>query len=125
MWPLQLGPAAGLHAKCNERPISVSGKFIACARSMNSSRARSPLIQLRCRAAPAEPSVLNTTTDLLIAVLWADRFRAGLIGTDFNGHKIWAMLLALIAWGPRMFLLDCLIAASGHGEWCRRQAGLG
>ena len=42
--------------------------------------------------------------------LWPHGFWIGLIGSDFNDHKIWAMmLLALIAWGPGTLSLDRLV----------------
>lgn len=43
--------------------------------------------------------------------LWPNGFWAGLIGSDFNDHKIWAMmLLSVIAWGPGTLSLDRLLA---------------
>jgi putative oxidoreductase len=43
--------------------------------------------------------------------LWSNGFWVGLIGSDFNDHKIWAMLLlALMAWGPGLLSIDRLIA---------------
>lgn len=49
--------------------------------------------------------------------LWPNGFWVGLVGSDFNDHKVWAMmLLALIAWGPGMFSLDRLV----HRVWPRR-----
>ncbi len=43
--------------------------------------------------------------------LWPHGFWAGLIGSDFDDHKIWAMmLLAVIAWGPGALSIDRLIA---------------
>ena len=42
--------------------------------------------------------------------LWPHGFWAGLIGGDFNDHKVWAMmLLAVIAWGPGTLSLDALL----------------
>ena len=42
--------------------------------------------------------------------LWPHGFWTGLIGDDFNDHKIWAlMLLAVIAWGPGTLSLDALL----------------
>lgn len=42
--------------------------------------------------------------------LWPHGFWAGLIGSDFNDHKVWGMmLLAVVAWGPGMLSLDRLI----------------
>lgn len=39
--------------------------------------------------------------------LWPHGFWTGLMGSDFNDHKIWAlMLLALVAWGPGTLSLD-------------------
>lgn len=54
--------------------------------------------------------------------LWPHGFWIGVIGSDFNDHKIWAMmLLALIAWGPGMLSIDRLMLqfrpdASSHPE---------
>jgi putative oxidoreductase len=43
--------------------------------------------------------------------LWSNGFWVGLVGSDFNDHKIWAMmLLALMAWGPGLLSIDRLIA---------------
>jgi len=42
--------------------------------------------------------------------LWPHGFWTGLIGSDFNDHKVWAMmLLAVIAWGPGTLSLDALL----------------
>jgi putative oxidoreductase len=42
--------------------------------------------------------------------LWPHGFWTGLIGSDFNDHKIWAMLLlAVIAWGPGALSLDRIL----------------
>jgi len=42
--------------------------------------------------------------------LWPHGFWTGLIGGDFNDHKVWAMmLLAVIAWGPGTLSLDALL----------------
>jgi putative oxidoreductase len=42
--------------------------------------------------------------------LWPHGFWIGLIGSDFNDHKIWAMmLLAVIAWGPGALSLDWIL----------------
>lgn len=42
--------------------------------------------------------------------LWPDGFWVGLIGSDFNDHKAWGlMLLALGAWGPGAWSVDGLI----------------
>jgi putative oxidoreductase len=39
--------------------------------------------------------------------LWPDGFWVGFFGSDFDDHKIWAMmLLALIAWGPGVLSAD-------------------
>ncbi|WP_027484039.1 DoxX family protein [Rhodanobacter sp. OR87] len=39
--------------------------------------------------------------------LWPHGFWTGLMGSDFNDHKIWAlMLLALVAWGPGTLSFD-------------------
>jgi len=39
--------------------------------------------------------------------LWPHGFWTGLIGSDFNDHKIWAMLLlAVVAWGPGTLSID-------------------
>ena len=43
--------------------------------------------------------------------LWPHGFWTGLIGSDFNDHKIWAMmLLAVIAWGPGALSIDRWLA---------------
>jgi putative oxidoreductase len=43
--------------------------------------------------------------------LWPHGFWAGLIGSDFSDHKVWAMmLLAVIAWGSGTLSIDRLIA---------------
>lgn len=39
--------------------------------------------------------------------LWPHGFWTSLIGSDFNDHKVWAMmLLAVIAWGPGVLSID-------------------
>ncbi len=43
--------------------------------------------------------------------LWPHGFWAGLIASDFDDHKVWAMmLLAVIAWGPGALSIDRLLA---------------
>ncbi|TAM61499.1 MAG: DoxX family protein [Rhodanobacter sp.] len=42
--------------------------------------------------------------------LWPHGFWVGLIGSDFNDHKVWAMmLLAVVAWGPGALSIDRLL----------------
>jgi len=42
--------------------------------------------------------------------LWPHGFWTGLLGGDFNDHKVWAMmLLAVIAWGPGTLSVDRLL----------------
>ncbi|MDQ6645748.1 MAG: DoxX family protein [Pseudomonadota bacterium] len=54
--------------------------------------------------------------------LWPNGFWTGLIGSDFNDHKIWAMmLLALIAWGPGPLSIDRLVARVWPGARTRTQ----
>lgn len=43
--------------------------------------------------------------------LWPHGFWTSLIGSDFNDHKVWAMmLLAVIAWGPGVLSIDRWLA---------------
>lgn len=54
--------------------------------------------------------VYNIMAVISYSALWPHGFWAGLIGSDFTDHKIWAiMLLAVIAWGPGKLSLDWLI----------------
>ncbi len=57
--------------------------------------------------------------------LWTNGFWVGLVGNDFNDHKIWAMmLLALIAWGPGFFSIDRLVARFWPDARARNQQQL-
>lgn len=52
--------------------------------------------------------------------LWPHGFWTGLIGSDFNDHKIWAlMLLALVAWGPGTLSLDRWLVRFWPNGRCR------
>lgn len=54
--------------------------------------------------------VYNLMAVLSYPDLWPHGFWTGLVGSDFNDHKVWGMmLLALVAWGPGMFSLDRVI----------------
>ena len=54
--------------------------------------------------------VYNVIAVISYPDLWPHGFWTGLIGDDFNDHKIWAlMLLAVIAWGPGTLSLDALL----------------
>lgn len=60
----------------------------------------------------ARPTALFLFVYNIIAVvsyptLWPNGFWSGLISSDFNDHKVWAMmLLAVIAWGPGTLSVD-------------------
>lgn len=52
--------------------------------------------------------------------LWPHGFWTGLIGSDFNDHKVWAMmLLAVVAWGPGALSVDRLVARFWPGAGAR------
>jgi len=54
--------------------------------------------------------VYNLMAVLSYPDLWPHGFWSGLIGSDFNDHKIWAMmLLAVVAWGPGSLSIDRLL----------------
>jgi Predicted membrane protein len=56
-------------------------------------------------------SVYNIMAVVSYPDLWPHGFWTGLIGSDFNDHKIWAMmLLAVIAWGPGALSIDRWLA---------------
>lgn len=68
------------------------------------------LLGLAGRLTAAFLFVYNIIAVVSYPDLWPHGFWVGLIGNDFNDHKIWAMLLlALIAWGPGTFSLDRLV----------------
>lgn len=55
--------------------------------------------------------VYNLMAVISYPALWPHGFWSGLVGDDFNDHKIWAMmLLAIIAWGPGALSIDRLLA---------------
>ena len=55
--------------------------------------------------------VYNIIAVVSYSGLWPHGLWAGLIGSDFNDHKVWAiMLLAVIAWGPGALSIDRLLA---------------
>ena len=55
--------------------------------------------------------VYNIVAVISYPALWPHGFWLGLIGSDFNDHKVWAlMLLAVIAWGPGVLSIDGLAA---------------
>ncbi len=55
--------------------------------------------------------VYNIVAVISYPALWPNGFWHGLIGSDFDDHKAWGlMLLALIAWGAGRWSLDALLA---------------
>ena len=55
--------------------------------------------------------VYNLMAVISYPELWPDGFWVGLVGSDFDDHKIWAlMLLAVIAWGPGWLSVDGIVA---------------
>ncbi|HUW52579.1 MAG TPA: DoxX family protein [Rhodanobacter sp.] len=55
--------------------------------------------------------------------LWPHGFWVGLIGSDFNDHKVWAMLLlAVVAWGPGALSIDRLLGRFWPGAGRLRKA---
>lgn len=60
--------------------------------------------------------VYNLMAVISYPELWPDGFWVGLVGSDFDDHKIWAlMLLAVIAWGPGLFSVDGIVARFWRG----------
>ncbi|TAL72251.1 MAG: DoxX family protein [Burkholderiaceae bacterium] len=54
--------------------------------------------------------VYNIIAVVSYSGLWPHGLWPGLIGSDFNDHKVWAiMLLAVIAWGPGALSIDRLL----------------
>ena len=69
------------------------------------------------RAVAAMLFVYNVIAVVSYPDLWPDGFWTGLIGTDFNDHKAWGlMLLATVAWGPGALSLDRLVC-----RWLNRR----
>jgi len=67
--------------------------------------------------------VYNIIAVLSYSALWPHGFWTGLTGSDFNDHKIWAMmLLAVIAWGPGALSIDRLVARFWPGAYGRLQS---
>ena len=69
------------------------------------------LLGLGGRLTAAFLFVYNLVAVISYPDLWPHGFWAGLIGGDFNDHKIWAMMqLAVIAWGPGALSIDRWLA---------------
>ena len=69
------------------------------------------LLGLGGRLTAAFLFVYNLVAVVSYPDLWPHGFWTGLIGSDFNDHKIWAMmLLAVIAWGPGALSIDRWLA---------------
>lgn len=65
------------------------------------------LLGLGGRLTAAFLFLYNLVAVISYPALWPHGFWAGLIGSDFNDHKIWAMLLlAIVAWGPGALSID-------------------
>lgn len=65
------------------------------------------LLGLGGRLTAALLFVYNIMAVISYPDLWPNGFWTGLIGSDFDDHKIWAMLLlAIIAWGPGALSVD-------------------
>lgn len=78
------------------------------------------LLGLGGRLTAAFLFVYNIIAVISYPDLWPHGFWPGLLGSDFNDHKIWAMmLLAVIAWGPGFFSIDRVLA----GFWPRAAGG--
>ncbi|MCW8808893.1 MAG: DoxX family protein [Rhodanobacter sp.] len=88
------------------------------------------LLGLGGRLTAAFLFVYNLMAVISYPDLWPHGFWLGLIGSDFNDHKIWAMmLLAVIAWGPGALSLDRVLgrfrphAHRGNGADVTARAG--
>ncbi|MDE1893437.1 MAG: DoxX family protein [Xanthomonadaceae bacterium] len=69
------------------------------------------LLGLGGRLTAAFLFVYNIVAVVSYPDLWPHGFWVGLIGSDFNDHKVWAMmLLAVVAWGPGALSIDRLLA---------------
>ncbi len=69
------------------------------------------LLGLGGRLTAAFLFVYNIMAVISYPDLWPHGFWLGVLGSDFNDHKIWAMmLLAVIAWGPGFFSIDRMLA---------------
>lgn len=69
------------------------------------------LLGLGGRLTAAFLFVYNSIAVVSYPDLWPHGFWTGLIGGDFNDHKVWAMLLlAVVAWGPGRLSIDRALA---------------
>ncbi len=84
------------------------------------------LLGLGGRLTAAFLFVYNLVAVISYPDLWPHGFWTGLIGSDFNDHKIWAMmLLAVIAWGPGALSIDRWLARLWPNTGRPRRIGSG